>query len=132
VPGERDLSTILATLEVERRPGVFVYVLAARGTPPPEGTAAMIEEGATTTYVVDERTAPIASFRAAWLTVTIHTSLESVGLTAALATALAAADIPANVLAGWYHDHLLVPVERADDALAVLRALSGGRPAAAP
>ena len=46
----------------------------------------------------------------------MHSALEAVGLTAAVATALAAAGIPANVLAGYSHDHLLVPEDRADDA----------------
>ena len=123
--GERDLSTILATLEVERRPGVFLYVQAASGTPAPPGTHAMIDEGDTTTYIIDEHSpvADVARYPAAWLTLTVHSALESVGLTAAVATALAAADISANVLAGYRHDHLLVPVERADDAMAAIRAL---------
>jgi uncharacterized protein len=134
VSGETDLPTILATLEVERRPGVYLYVQAASGTPQPPGALAMVDEGATTTFVVDHRSpaAAGARFPAAWLTLTTHTALESVGLTAVVAGALAAAAIPANVLAGFDHDHLLVPVERADDAIAAIRALSGGSPAAAP
>ena len=63
-------------------------------------------------------------FRAAWLTLTVHSALEAVGLTAAVATALAAAGIPANVLAGYFHDHVLVPEDRADDAIRALRALA--------
>ena len=51
-------------------------------------------------------------------TLTMHSSFEAVGLTAAFATRLAEAGIPANVLAGYHHDHILVPVDRADDAIA--------------
>jgi hypothetical protein len=126
-PGERDLDTILATMDVVRRPGAFAYVQVATGTTAPPGAAAMIDEGATTTYVVaaDSPAAAGATFRAAWLTITVHTALDGVGLTAALATALAAVGIPANVLAGLTHDHLLVPEERAGAAVAALLALTG-------
>jgi len=125
--GERDLDTILATMDVARRPGAFAYLQVVAGTTPPPGAAAMIDEGATTTYVVaaDSPAAAGATFRAAWLTITVHTALDGVGLTAALATALAAVGIPANVLAGLTHDHLLVPEERAGAAVAALLALTG-------
>ena len=46
-----------------------------------------------------------------------------VGLTAAVAVALADAGIACNVVAAVHHDHLFVPVESADAALAALRAL---------
>lgn len=58
------------------------------------------------------------------ITLTIHSSLDAVGLTAAVAGALARHDIPCNVVAGFYHDHLFVPKERAAEALAVLARLS--------
>ena len=63
---------------------------------------------------------PIA-FRAAWITMTVHSALDAVGFTAAFAAALAQAGIPCNVIAGARHDHLLVPLDRADDAMRVLR-----------
>ena len=59
-------------------------------------------------------------FRAAWLSLGVHSALDAVGLTAAVATALARHGIACNVLAGFHHDHLLVAAERRDDALAVL------------
>lgn len=54
----------------------------------------------------------------------VHSSLQAVGLTAALATALAVAGISANVIAGFHHDHVFVAAGDADRALTVLRALS--------
>lgn len=53
----------------------------------------------------------------------IHSSLEAVGLTAAVSAALAKEGISANLLAGAHHDHILVPEARADEALEVLRQL---------
>ncbi|GLC24431.1 ACT domain-containing protein [Roseisolibacter agri] len=60
------------------------------------------------------------------ITLTVHSSLEAVGLTAAVSGALAARGIAANVIAGARHDHVFVPEMRADEALAVLQALSRG------
>jgi hypothetical protein len=67
---------------------------------------------------------------AAIITLTVHSSLEAVGLTAAVAQALARAGISCNVIAGTFHDHLLVPWHRRDDALAVLLDLQQGQGAA--
>ena len=67
-------------------------------------------------------------FRAAWITLTVDSALDLVGLTAAVATALTKADISCNVVAGLHHDHLFVPVDKADAALEVLRRLSKNPP----
>ena len=63
----------------------------------------------------------------AWITLTVHSSLEAVGLTAAFSAALGDAGISCNVLAGYYHDHLLVPVPQREAAVAVLRELAGAQ-----
>ena len=57
----------------------------------------------------------------ACLTLTVHSALDGVGLTAAVATALAGAGIPANMIAGYHHDHVFVPEHQAEAALACLR-----------
>lgn len=54
----------------------------------------------------------------------VHSSLEAVGLTAAISTALAAHNISANVIAGFYHDHIFVPQDKAALALSVLKELA--------
>lgn len=59
------------------------------------------------------------------ITLTVHSSLEAVGLTAAVSAALAASDIPANMVAGYYHDHIFVPSDKADQALQLLNRLGG-------
>ena len=58
------------------------------------------------------------------ITLMVHTALEAVGLTAAVSGALAEQGIACNVVAGFYHDHLFVPWQRREEALAVLQRLS--------
>ena len=56
----------------------------------------------------------------------MHSALDAVGLTAAVSTALADADLSCNVIASYHHDHLLVPADRGAEAIAVLSDLSRG------
>jgi hypothetical protein len=58
------------------------------------------------------------------ITLTVHSALEGVGLTAAFSAELARHNIPSNVIAGYYHDHIFVPAGRARDAMTALGALS--------
>lgn len=58
------------------------------------------------------------------ITLQVHSSLEAVGLTAAVSAKLASAGISANVVAAYYHDHVFVPSEKANEALAALQTLS--------
>lgn len=60
------------------------------------------------------------------ITLSVHSALDGVGLTAAVATALAGAHIPCNVVAAYYHDHVFVPEELAEDAVAILRDVARG------
>jgi hypothetical protein len=121
-----DLATLLATMRPELNPGVWVWC-----TRPPGATAVdavvTVREAEGTTAVIAESDAlargwPIA-FRSAWITLRVHSDLAAVGLTAAFARALSDAGISCNVVAGVHHDHLFVPIARADDALAALTAL---------
>lgn len=61
---------------------------------------------------------------AAWITLTIHSSLEAVGLTAAFSAALAKHLISCNVVAGFYHDHLFVALNDAQKAIDALNELA--------
>jgi len=120
---------MLASLDVERRPGVFTFV--AVDVPTPELLAAshaVVAEATSTTLVLPVESARRAGLpvvvEMAWLSLTVESSLEAVGLTAAFSKVLGDDGIPCNVLAGFHHDHLLVPVDRAGDAIAALRVSS--------
>jgi hypothetical protein len=115
-------------MEPVRRPGEFVYVTVSDASGLPAEATIVEDEGITVVMRKDDADAASLGydFVAAWLTLTVNSALEAVGLTAAFAAALTEAGISCNVLAGFHHDHILVPVDRADDALAALRSLSVG------
>jgi hypothetical protein len=64
------------------------------------------------------------TFPCAWITLRVTSALDAVGLTAVVASALAEREIPANVVAGFHHDHLFVPVDRGAAAMQALGGLS--------
>ena len=66
----------------------------------------------------------VSSEPMARITLNIHSSLEAVGLTAAVSQAHASEAISANVVAGFYHDHIFVPQTAGERALACLTLLS--------
>lgn len=59
-----------------------------------------------------------------WISLTVHSSLEAVGLTAAFAKALSDNEISCNVVAAFYHDHIFVNKKDADKAIAILNRFS--------
>jgi predicted N-acetyltransferase YhbS len=124
---EKDLPTLLAGMHPERREGEFVYVLWPHGKPLAGAIAAAVREAEGLTVVLPRAEADSLGlaydFVAAWITLQVHSSLEAIGLTAAVGAALTDAKISCNVLAGFHHDHLLVPVADADRALEVLHEL---------
>jgi len=138
----RDLAQLLASMRPIANEGVYVYV----SLPPDSDSAALaplatFREREGLTVILGEADACAANlqilFRAAWITLSVHSDLQAVGLTAAVADALTRANISCNIVAAAYHDHLFVPLESAQAALDVLLALqrealalleSGGAP----
>ena len=58
------------------------------------------------------------------ITLNVHSSLEAVGLTAAVSAKLSAQGISANVIAAYYHDHIFVQSAKAEMALLALQEFS--------
>ena len=57
------------------------------------------------------------------ITLNVYSSLEGVGLTAAVATALADNGIACNMVAAFHHDHAFVPEALSETAMQVLKSL---------
>ena len=130
---ERNLSTLLKTLEIKRHEGVWTF-----STIPAE-TASWAElvnlqsvreiammftetEGLSLIHAASEDTA--ADNRWVWLELSVFSDLNAVGFLAAIAAALTAADIPCNAVAAYHHDHIFVPETRVADAIAAMTALT--------
>ena len=125
--GETDLGIMLAGLTVERRCGRYTLVSLDDPVPLGDGVEALIVEAEGVTVVTTVELATERGwghdFESAWLTLQVHSSLGAVGLTAAVSATLAERGIACNVLAGYFHDHLLVPHSRAEEAIACLESL---------
>lgn len=125
--GERDLAVLLRTMHPVLLPGRYVFVSVEQ---PPAGAepVAWVREVEGIGLVLPQADADAAgleyTFVAAMITLRVHSALDAVGLTAAVAGALADEGISCNVIAGFHHDHLFVPADRAHVALEVLRGLS--------
>ena len=125
MPGERDLEAMLRGLAPELDSTEYVYALVPAGsTVPPVDAVVRVEEAEGTTLVVTAAEARAHGlsheFPCRRITLRIHSDLEAVGLTAAISAALGAEDLPANVVAGFHHDHVFVPADRAALAVDVL------------
>ncbi len=129
--GLTDLEAMLATLEPSLREGEFVYACVSPADAARLPAQATINEGEGVSVVLRRPDADVAELTydivLRWISLGVHSSLEAVGLTAAFAQTLGAVGISCNVLAGFHHDHLLVPVDQAHEAMQALRDLSRAR-----
>lgn len=128
---EADLVTLVRNLRPEIRPGTYVFCslpgadhgALAHASPlvcvaEPEGLSVVLTQESADR----EGLAYGGTFRC--ISLLVHSSLEAVGLTAAVAGELADHGISANVVAGYHHDHVFVPSCRADEALGLLESMS--------
>jgi hypothetical protein len=127
-----DLATLLRTLDPVWNDGVYVFAVVASGELARSiPSIATFGEAEGTTVITSEAEARKAGlsvlFRAAWITLNVHSGLDAVGLTAAVSQALADAGISCNVVAAAHHDHVFVPVERAGEAMVRLKDLGNSR-----
>lgn len=94
-----------------------------------EDVICLFREAEAITVIVNKQTADALGlaydYVAAWITLTVHSSLQAIGLTAAFSDALAKAGISCNVIAGYYHDHIFVAYADAESAMGALRELQG-------
>lgn len=127
--GETDLQRLLGGLapELAERPRAIRSQAADVAVPADAIMSFRENEGITTIVVVDEHALDESAGEPLWaqITLRIHSSLEAVGMMAAIAAALTTRDIPCNAVSAYYHDHLFVPWPRRDDTLAALRELTG-------
>jgi hypothetical protein len=136
--GENNLDTLIASMQPALRDEVYVFCTLPE-TPPGDQLArlaprALFIEDEGTTLVVRREAAEAErlafTYPARMITLTIHSSLEAVGFMAAMTRALADHGISVNAFSAYFHDHLFVPEDKAEDALRTLRDLAATKRAA--
>lgn len=120
-----DLRSLLRTMSPVRNPGVYAFsAIPSDSTIEMGSVVASIREREGLSIILPEADAtrlglPIL-FRSAWLTLEVQSDLGAVGFAAAFSAALGQAGISCNIVAGAQHDHVFVPYEQADAAMAAL------------
>ena len=127
--GEHDLKRLLAGMSPILDAGTYVFVtLPDRDVPPGLAPRMIMQEREGTTIIVTKEAADDADldhvFTCRMITLDVHSALDAVGFLAKVTTRLAGLGMGVNPVAGYYHDHLFVPVERADDAMTALREMA--------
>ena len=131
---EADLATLIRNLRPRTLPATYVFCSLADadyGALSHTSPLASFAEAEGLTLVLTRESADQESlayqgtFRC--ISLQVHSSLEAVGLTAAVTGELANHGISANVIAGYHHDHIFVPSHQAEAALQLLEIMSSQR-----
>ncbi|MBR0857548.1 ACT domain-containing protein [Bradyrhizobium liaoningense] len=128
--GERDLDALLRNMNPEMLDGTFVFCTFAPSASIPATISPVLtfREREGTTLVVLHEEAERAELRHEFpsrlITLTVHSALDAVGFLAAVTSRLAEAGISVNAVSALHHDHLFVPADRADEAMAVLQEMA--------
>ncbi|MFZ4833153.1 ACT domain-containing protein [Rouxiella sp. Mn2063] len=128
--GITDLNQLLASMEPSVSSDIYVFCtttslsIAELVALEPKG---MFSESEGMTVILNKASAlknnlPFSG-EFSQITLTVHSSLEAVGLTAAVSDVLAKAGVSANVVAAYYHDHIFVQREKQQIALKALQDL---------
>lgn len=131
--GETNLQKLLEGMRPSMSEEIFAFATARSldDVPPSIHVIGSFveDEGVTIIATADQlrRTSLAQSGPFAKISLAVHSSLTAVGLTAAIATALAGEGISANVVAGYFHDHIFVPWDQRSHALDVLANLATAR-----
>jgi hypothetical protein len=127
--GETDLKKLLRTIKPELNTGEYVFCTTNDLNRWNINEALMIFREKEEITMILEKDLAISwnlefGIVFSWITLTVHSSLEAVGLTAAFAKALTEKNISCNVVAGFHHDHIFVRKSDANTAVSVLNGLS--------
>ena len=126
--GETELNILLRSMKPVLNPGDYVFCnvkdLQALDL---KNIVMLFAEAEGYTVILEKQLADALALLyhdvVSWITLTVHSSLSAVGLTAAFSGALSAQHISCNVVAAYYHDHIFVPVKDAETAMKILNGL---------
>jgi len=127
--GEIDLQKLLRTMKPQLNEGEYVFCsLDSFKSAIVFYPLCVFQEKEGVTIILPKGQADDASLpysvTCAWITLTVHSSLEAVGLTAAVSKTLTDVNISCNIVAAYYHDHIFVPMKDAEKAMNALNELT--------
>lgn len=127
--GETNLSELVKGMRPKLNDGKYVFTTTRDiNKIKRHETVCEFKEKEGTTLVIEKNKADELNlsyeYIASWITLRVHSSLETIGLTALFSTELAKHNISCNVIAGYYHDHIFVDTKDANKAIGVLKKLS--------
>ena len=127
--GEKDLEILLKSMQPEHVSGDYVFCTVEKFENLDLNNVVMLfkEKEAITLILKKEIADQLQldySVVMSWITLTVHSSLEAVGLTAAFSKALSEQGISCNVVAAYYHDHIFVNQKEVQKAMEILHSFS--------
>ncbi len=132
MPGETDLKILLRSMRpiLDKDEYVFYSVNTENVNYLSLNPIGIFREAEGVTLIIRREVADLAgiSYAAVFsmITLSVHSSLSAVGFLAAIASKLSERGISVNPVSAYYHDHLFVPVSRAEEAMELLKELSVG------
>jgi len=127
--GEKDLERLLKNMKPEHVSGDYVFCKVEKFENLDLNSVVMLfKEKEAITLILKKEIADQLhldySVVMSWITLTVHSSLEAVGLTAAFSKALSEKNISCNVVAAYYHDHIFVNQKDVNKAMEILYSFS--------
>lgn len=127
--GEKKLDTLLRNMQPTLCEKEYVFcTLSSSETDMPYEPVMTFREEEGVTVIIDKETAiqkdMAYTYSSRMITLNIHSDLDAVGFLARVSAKLAKADISVNAVSAYFHDHLFVPSEKADNALNILKEMA--------
>lgn len=127
--GEKDLQVLLKSMKPEHVSGDYVFCKVENVKDVNLNEIQMFfKEKEAITIILKKEIADVLQLEystiMSWITLTVHSSLEAVGLTAAFSRALSEHQISCNVVAAFYHDHIFVNKKDTQKAMEILNSFS--------
>lgn len=130
MPGATDLAELITAMRPELCAGTFVFATVPHDAPGPDRLTPLMtfHEREGRTLIVPEAEARAhglgGTHPCRMITLQVHSALDAVGFLAAVTACLASAGISVNAVSAYHHDHVFVPAARAEEAMALLQAMS--------